>query len=276
MRFNASRSTDVNNSHNDNYKNNYYFEPKKMSNKNVYIGNNNLLVIDTLRVDEHSRITLSKRVKKVFPIQPNDVIVVSQDLVNDVLQFDIQRFNEIADTWIIKKRINNLQLRSLDNTKALPQKISKTTIDKGIEGENQKQSTTTVKIMIVDDEPDIIEMLKEVLSTTCNNESNRQFAIDSFASSTDALQKFIESYKNNNDSFYDLIIVDIKMSTINGAQLYQILKIIDPKVNILFVTALDAAEDLPWLFPGIKPNDIIKKPIVIEHFISKVEDVLSS
>jgi DNA-binding NarL/FixJ family response regulator len=46
--------------------------------------------------------------------------------------------------------------------------------------------------------------------------------------------------------------MDIRMPGINDVQLYQILKIMDSSIKVLFVLALDAADELMSIFPGIK------------------------
>ncbi len=69
---------------------------------------NNLIVVGTIRVDEHSRLTFSKRIKTVFPISPGDTIVVYQELATNDLIFKIQRYNEVFDTWSIKRKKNDI------------------------------------------------------------------------------------------------------------------------------------------------------------------------
>jgi DNA-binding NarL/FixJ family response regulator len=46
--------------------------------------------------------------------------------------------------------------------------------------------------------------------------------------------------------------MDIRIPGIYGVQLYQILKIMDSSIKVLFVLALDAADELMSIFPGIK------------------------
>ena len=58
---------------------------------------NRLVVIDSIRVDEHIRLTITKRVKDVFPLMAGDTILVSQDRYNKDLLFDIQRHSNIVD-----------------------------------------------------------------------------------------------------------------------------------------------------------------------------------
>ena len=69
------------------------------------LDSNRLIVVDTIRVDEHSRLTFTKKVKNIFPILAGDTIVVYQDKYNKKeLLFKIQRGNNIVDNWIVKRK----------------------------------------------------------------------------------------------------------------------------------------------------------------------------
>jgi DNA-binding NarL/FixJ family response regulator len=74
---------------------------------------------------------------------------------------------------------------------------------------------------------------------------------------------------------YQLAIIDIRMPHINGIQLYQILKIINKNIKVLFVSALDAAEEVMSMFPEIKSSSIIRKPVSLECFIEKVQETIT-
>nr|MDP8941459.1 hypothetical protein [Thermoproteota archaeon] len=59
---------------------------------------NRLIAVDTIRVDEHSRLTFTKKVKNIFPILAGDTIVVYQDKYNSKeLLFKIQRGSNVVD-----------------------------------------------------------------------------------------------------------------------------------------------------------------------------------
>ena len=79
------------------------------------------------------------------------------------------------------------------------------------------------RILIIDDEPDVILVLKQVL------EANG-FEADSYEVPRLAL-------KNFRANMYDLLLLDIKMSDINGMDLYQEMRKIDDKVKVCFLTA---------------------------------------
>jgi DNA-binding response OmpR family regulator len=79
------------------------------------------------------------------------------------------------------------------------------------------------RILIIDDEPDVILVLKQVL------EANG-FEADSYEVPRLAL-------KNFRANMYDLLLLDIKMPDINGLDLYQEMRKIDDKVKVCFLTA---------------------------------------
>ena len=85
--------------------------------------------------------------------------------------------------------------------------------------ENQR----TKRILIVDDEPDICEILKKVFEQS-------GFNADSYDDPILALENF-------NAGYYDLLLLDIKMPEIDGFHLYQEMKKIDDRVKVCFLTA---------------------------------------
>ncbi len=236
----------------------------------------NLIVVGTIKVDEHSRLTFSKRIKTVFPIFPGDTVVVYQELSNNELIFKVQRHNEISDTWIVKRKKRLTQLPA--NNTAQDEISKKTTLQEKRKELGQEQMKSNIKIMIIDDEPEILETYKSIMNELNNINNKTPCIIDSFTSSIDAAKHFLEIYKDYKYStpYYDLIIIDIRIPTINGIQLYQIMKIIDLNIKTLFISALDAVNEIEGILPGIKAEDIIKKPFNIDEFYSKVNDKINS
>ncbi|MDQ6863284.1 MAG: response regulator, partial [Thermoproteota archaeon] len=83
-------------------------------------------------------------------------------------------------------------------------------------------------------------------------------------------------YAKSKPSHYNLAILDIRMPGLNGLQLYYRLKAINRNIKILFVSALDAVPELTSILPDVKTtNDIIKKPVALDDFISTVRTVLT-
>jgi DNA-binding response OmpR family regulator len=89
--------------------------------------------------------------------------------------------------------------------------------------------------------------------------------VRTYTDSYQALKAFASS-----PNLYDLVILDIRMENLNGLQLYQSLKAMNPLSKIIFVSALDAAKELTSIFSDIGPEDVIKKPVEKETFIKVV------
>jgi two-component system, OmpR family, response regulator ChvI len=66
------------------------------------------------------------------------------------------------------------------------------------------------------------------------------------------------------------------MPQINGIQLYQILKIINKNIKVLFISALDAVEEVMSMFPEVKPSSIIRKPVSSKYLIEKVQESINN
>jgi two-component system OmpR family response regulator len=115
--------------------------------------------------------------------------------------------------------------------------------------------------MIVDDEPDVLLTYESFLSYT-------GFKVRTFADSYQALKAFA-----SNPNLYDLVILDIRMENMNGLQLYQSLKAMNPSSKIIFVSALDAAKELTSIL-SIDPENVIKKPVEKETFMKAVQTSL--
>jgi two-component system response regulator ChvI len=127
------------------------------------------------------------------------------------------------------------------------------------------KETSGPTIMLVDDEPDILAIFKTYL--TCEG-----YNVEAFSDSYMALQSFARSEPRH----YDLLVLDIRMPTINGLQLYQRLKAVDPYVRVIFLSALEATDELVSILDGVKTADVIRKPIDRKHFIQKVKATIES
>ena len=129
--------------------------------------------------------------------------------------------------------------------------------------ESDSQPSPT-NILLIDDEEDILFTFKEGLASEGYN-------VQAYIDPTEAFTHFV----NVNPSHYKLAILDIRMPGLNGLQLYYRLKAINRNIKILFVSALDAVPELVSILPDVKTtNDIIKKPVALDDFISAVKNVL--
>lgn len=133
--------------------------------------------------------------------------------------------------------------------------------------QQQQQQKNSANIMIVDDEPDTLFTYKCLLCAEGHN-------VVAFTDPQEALKHFVQL--SNPSSYYQLVLLDIRMPRLNGLQLFYRIKAISPNTKIMFVSALDIAEEIVSILPGIGYDDIIKKPVKRDYFISKIDSALNN
>jgi DNA-binding response OmpR family regulator len=126
--------------------------------------------------------------------------------------------------------------------------------------------TMTKKILLVDDEPDITYTIKKIIE-------DNGFTADSFNDPILALN----SYKVN---FYDLVILDIKMPTMDGFELYLKIREKDPKVKICFLTVIATFNEefrkiRLALGKTINEDYFIQKPVEMEDLLKKLTSIMN-
>lgn len=123
------------------------------------------------------------------------------------------------------------------------------------------------RVMVVDDERDILSILKRGL------ESKNRFQVDTFMDAESAL----ESLKENSDDYYDLVLTDIRMPKINGFELYRRIKESNPHMKIVFITAFEINKDeFSKVIPSVDVIDFISKPVSMSTLITKLNSILNN
>ena len=115
------------------------------------------------------------------------------------------------------------------------------------------------RILVVDDEEDLCEILKF-------NLENEGYEVDTANSAEEALKMDISSYH--------LLLLDVMMGEISGFKMANILK--DKKtahVPIIFITAKDTENDTVTGF-NLGADDYISKPFSLREVIARVKAVL--
>ena len=126
-----------------------------------------------------------------------------------------------------------------------------------------KNSPRSKRIMLVEDEDDIVLLFKMIL------ESDVGLKVDSFTDPFSALNNFRSGQ-------YDLVMIDIALPRMNGIELYYKIRKLDNKVKICFLTAGEMyyEEIRKQVFPELEANCFIKKPVANEDLIRSVKDIL--
>lgn len=84
------------------------------------------------------------------------------------------------------------------------------------------------------------------------------FEVEVFNDPKEALSDFKSNY-------YDLLLLDIKMPTMNGFELYKEMEKLDNKVRVCFMTAFEVyLDDFKRLFPKLSLSCFANKPISID------------
>jgi CheY-like chemotaxis protein len=144
-------------------------------------------------------------------------------------------------------------------------------------GETQKKpAVDTYRILLVDDDSDILFTFKEGLEEQRDVDKSKIFVagarkiqVDTFADPKEALSSF-------KAGVYDLLLLDIRMPHMNGFELYEQLNKIDDKPKVCFITAYELYyEALKKDFPKLDVvGCFIKKPISIEDLAKKISEEL--
>ena len=126
--------------------------------------------------------------------------------------------------------------------------------------------TMTKKILLVDDEPDVTYTIKKILE-------DNGFKVDSFNDPILALNY----YKVN---FYDLVILDIRMPTMDGFELYLQIREKDPKVKVCFLTVISTFNEefrkiRLALGKTINEDYFIQKPVEMEDLLKKLTSIMN-
>ena len=116
------------------------------------------------------------------------------------------------------------------------------------------------RILLVDDERDINTVVKKGLERV-------GFKVRAFNNPLDALSNF-------EAGSYDVALLDIRMPSMNGFELYKKLREIDSKIKVCFITAFEMyEEEFKKLFPSYEVRCFIKKPIKLTDLIVEIEKI---
>jgi DNA-binding NtrC family response regulator len=115
------------------------------------------------------------------------------------------------------------------------------------------------KLLVVDDDPDIVLVLKMGLL-------KNRFLVSAFTNPEEALQ----SFKSNSES-YCLMLSDIRMPGLSGMQLARKVKEINSGVKVVLMTAFEIRDsEFSKVFPSTSVDGFVQKPISIKDLTNKI------
>jgi DNA-binding response OmpR family regulator len=142
-----------------------------------------------------------------------------------------------------------------------PQEVQEGEGEIGIGLNNQ---TKRNRILLVDDEPDLCTVYQIVLQ-------DAGYECIPYTDSVKALQEYRPTY-------YDLILLDIKMPVLNGFELCKKIIELDKTVHIIFITASEEYYEKfrSEHFPELGKINYIQKPIGNEELIRIVNMIIAN
>ena len=119
-----------------------------------------------------------------------------------------------------------------------------------------------MKILLVDDEYDLVSTLAERLSL-------RDIDADWMSSGEDALKKIQETS-------YDLAVLDVKMPHMGGLELREKIHAIHPKMKYIFMTGHGSVDDFNAATSKDGSDCYLTKPVSIDLLIKKITSILEA
>jgi CheY-like chemotaxis protein len=136
------------------------------------------------------------------------------------------------------------------------------TVDGAEEGARSEEASHSGCILVVDDEPLVLEMAKEILE-------QRGFAVFTAPNCAEAVTWFREHHAST-----ALVLLDNVMPVMNGAECFRQMRMIDPSVKAIMMTGFAKNDTIQELLnSGI--GDFIQKPFSAGALARAVRKMLS-
>jgi CheY-like chemotaxis protein len=124
------------------------------------------------------------------------------------------------------------------------------------------------RILIVDDDEDVIITLKAVIEESNNKNVNTRIEVYTSNNPLLALSEFTPN-------FYDLLLVDINMPHMNGFELCEKILAIDINVRVCFMSSGEInREALREIYPTRQEGCFIRKPVTTDYLVKRIRSEL--
>ena len=173
-----------------------------------------------------------------------------------------------SEIEIIKGTENSSNHHVYNNNNEDSQPHSTTTISISSRKQEEESllSPFAKRILIIDDDIDIIFTFKKGLEAENSNKNSKTFfKVYTYNNPLEALSQF-------KPNFYDLLLVDINMPNMNGFELSTKILELDVNVRVCFMSSgLINQEALREQYPSLSFGCFIKKPVTIEYLVRRVK-----
>ena len=205
-------------------------------------------VLDLALVGEYSQIDLfGTTINLCSKINTSSSSIPNEIIIGDNFYRILKSFSGMLNNYDF---INHINYQITENNRYSLYKIKRKNIfglnNKNSFDEQQLVSSTenlnnnNKRIILVDDEKDVLFTYKTFLK-------DHDYDVTAFTDPSLAM-----NYIRNIPNFKDLLVIlDIRMKNLNGFQLHQQIKSIDPTIKVLFITALDILDEFSTIIPGI-------------------------
>jgi len=128
-------------------------------------------------------------------------------------------------------------------------------------------SEKAYRILIVDDDEDILANLSDILS-------DLGYQTDTANCGEDAIGKVEHLCPDQEGCHYDLCLLDFKMPGIDGVELYEKIRKLHPKLRAIMITAY-AGDDGVQRAVEAGTWKVLRKPVDIELLLSMIREAVA-
>jgi CheY-like chemotaxis protein len=131
----------------------------------------------------------------------------------------------------------------------------------------REQQRFRKRILIVDDDADLTTTFKAIIEDS-NNDPRKRIEVHTSNDPVAALSEFKPDY-------YDLVLVDINMSYMNGFELCEKILAIDINVKVCFMSTVEInCEALREIYPTLSVGYFIRKPDTMDYLLKRIRSEL--
>ena len=201
-------------------------------------------------------------IDEVNPKQKEEVVTIFKEDVIDGknrIKLLFRRFSFTSNFKDIEAMLDSIGKAIGDVVKG--SRIGRNT--SGIDSREEDKERYWKRILIIDDEADIITTLKLGIESASET-SRRRIVVDTYSDSRIALLDF-------EPNLYDLALIDINMPYIDGFRLSEKILGVDLNVKICFMSSGEINRDaLREIHPSISLGCFIKKPVMIDYLVDRI------